>query len=68
MSNFRRTEKYIKAMILSGPVDEMTDENNKTSVAYCNDDLAQSGTGNYVVQSLTINEKQKKAFDSTNTQ
>lgn len=56
MSNTRRTECYIEAMALGLLVEEIMNENVENScIVYSNDGSSQSGVGNYVVQSLTVN-------------
>ena len=57
-SNSRRTEPYIEAMALAAIVEEIMN-GSKVSVMYANDGSAQSGVGNYVVQSLTIDGTQR---------
>lgn len=55
MSNFRRTERYTEAMILSRLMYDMMNEDNETCVVILTmTQHKQSGTGHYVVQSLTI--------------
>ena len=54
MSNTRRTEPYMEAMTLSLIVEEIM-SGDDVCVVYSNDSSAQSGVGNYVVQSFTIN-------------
>ena len=55
-SNTQRIEKYTEAMALSLIVDEMMNSDGSGNcIVYSNDGSAQSGVGNYVVQSLTIN-------------
>ena len=58
-SNIRRTEAYMEAMALSCVVDEIMKEDSKACVVYSNDGSSQSVTGNYVVQSLTVNGVQR---------
>ena len=57
--NARKTEKYMEAMALNTIVHEIMNEDSETCVVYSNDGSAQSITGNYVVQSLTINGVQR---------
>ena len=59
-SNTLRNEEYIEALILAGIVNEIMDpDSNKTAITYSNDGSAQSGVGNYIVQSFFINGKQR---------
>ena len=55
----RRTEAYMEAMALSCVVEEIMKEDSRTCVVYSNDGSSQSVTGNYVVQSLTVNGTQR---------
>ena len=55
MSNFRRTERYMEVMILSRLMYDMMNKDNETCVVILTmAQHKQSGTGHYVVQSLTI--------------
>ena len=59
MRNTRRTERYMEAMALNFIVEEIMEEESESCVVYSNDGSSQSVTGNYVVQSLTVNDKQR---------
>ena len=52
--NARRTERYMEAMALNSIVNDVMKEDSETCVVYSNDGSAQSITGSYVVQSLTM--------------
>ena len=58
MPNTRRTESYMEAMSLCNIVEGIM-QDSETCVAYSNDGSSQSITGNYVVQSLTVNDMQR---------
>ena len=58
ISNTNRTETYVEALILAGITNEMPSE-METVVTYSNDGSPQSGAGNYVAQSFSINGKQR---------
>ena len=58
-TNTKRTEAYVEALILSGIANEIMSPKSETVVTYSNDGSAQSGVGNYVVQSFSINGKQQ---------
>jgi len=58
MSNARRTEKLAEAQVLSEIAEEMM-STESPCVVYSNDGSSQSRTGSYVVQSFTINGKQR---------
>ena len=55
LSNLRRTERYTEAMVLYPVAEEIMNNDTKSCVVYSNHGSGQSGVGNYVVQSLTIN-------------
>lgn len=57
--NVRSTEPYVEAMILSCIVKEMMTSNSECVITYSNDGSSLSGTGNFIVQSFTINGKQR---------
>ena len=57
-SNMRRVEPYMEAMALSSIVEEVM-SGKRMVVTYSNDGSAMSGVGNYVVQSLTIDNVQR---------
>ena len=50
---------FMEAMALSCVVEEIMKEDSRTCVVYSNDGSSQSVTGNYVVQSLTVNGTQR---------
>ena len=58
MSNTRRTEKYAEAQVLNSIAEEMM-TSDSPCVVYSNDGSSQNRTGSYVVQSFTINGKQR---------
>ena len=57
-SNMRRVEPYMEAMALASIVEEVM-SGKRMVVTYSNDGSAMSGVGNYVVQSLTIDNVQR---------
>ena len=57
-SNMRRIEPYMESMALAGIVEEVM-SGKRMVVTYSNDGSAMSGVGNYVVQSLTIDNVQR---------
>ena len=59
MSNARRTERYAEAMVLNLIVEEIMQHDSQSCVVYPNDGSGQSGVGNYIVQSLTVNGTQR---------
>ena len=59
MSSLRRTEPYMEAMALCTIVEDIMKEGAESTIVYSNDGSALSGTGNYIVQSLTVNGKQR---------
>ena len=59
MSNTRRTERYMEALALYYIVEEIMKEDSESCVVYSNDGSSQGVTGNYVVQSLTVNGTQR---------
>ena len=59
LSNLRRTERYAEALVLCPVVEEIVRNDAKSCVVYSSDGSGQSGVGNYVVQSLTINGVQR---------
>ena len=59
-NNTLRNETYIEAIVLAGIVNEMMSSDSiNTAITLSNDASAQSGVGNYVVQSFYINGKQR---------
>ena len=56
--NANRTEPYIEALILSGIANEIMNSENSV-VIYSNDGSCQSGVGNCIVQSFSIDGKQR---------
>ena len=59
-SNLNRTEPYLEAMVLAGIVTEiMSIDTEKAVITYSNDGSGQNGVGNYMVQSFSINGKQR---------
>ena len=58
-TNSNRTEAYVEALILAGLANEIMIPDSHTVVTYSNDGSAQSGVGNHVVQSFSINGKQR---------
>ena len=64
-SNTRRTETYVKALVLAAIANEIMASNPETVVTCPNDCSSQSGVGSYVVQSFCINGKQR-ALPSSN--
>ena len=58
MTNLVRTRHYVEALALSSIVDELMSSEGG-SITYSNDGSAQNKVGNYVVQSITINGKQR---------
>lgn len=59
-NNTLRNETYIEAMILAGIVNEMMSPDAVNSaITLSNDGSAQSGVGNFIVQSFFINGKQR---------
>ena len=57
-SNTKRLEPYIEAMVLSSITDQIMCSNDST-IVYSNDGSALSGVGNFVVQSISIDGKQR---------
>ena len=58
-TNSNRTEDYVEALILAGIANEIMLPDSYVVVTYSNDGSAQSGVRNYVVQSFSINGKQR---------
>ena len=58
-TNSSWTEGYVEALILAGIANEIMLPGSHTVVTYLNDGSAQSGVGNYVDQSFSINGKQR---------
>ena len=59
-NNTLRIEGYMEALVLAGIVTEiMSPESSRTAITFSSDGSAQSGVGNYVVQSFFINGKQR---------
>ena len=58
MTNLVRTGNYLEAMALSSIVDEIMESVN-SSVTYSNDGSSQNKVGSYIVQSITIDGKQR---------
>ena len=58
ISNTNKTEAYVEALIVASITYEMLSE-METVVSCPNDDFAQSGVGNYVLQSFSVNGKQR---------
>ena len=58
-TNSNTTEAYVEALILGGIANEIMLPNLHTVVTYSNDGSVQSGVENYVVQSFSINGKQR---------
>ena len=59
INNTNRTEAYVEALILAGITNEIMSSEMETVVTYSNDGSALSGVGNYIVQSFSINGKQR---------
>ena len=59
MSSLRRTEPCMEAMALCAIVEDMMKEMGEATIVYSNDGSSLSGVGSYVVQSLTVNGKQR---------
>ena len=57
-SNTNRLDLYVEAMILCSITEQMMNSDNST-IVYSNDGSGMSGVGNYVVQSVTIDGKQR---------
>ena len=58
-TNSNKTEAYVEALILAGIANEIMLPDSHIVVTYSNDGSAQSGVGNNVVQSFSINGKQR---------
>ena len=58
-TNLNRVEPCMEAMVLAGIVTEIMSPHIETIVTYSNDGSSQSGVGNYIVHSFTINGKQR---------
>ena len=56
LSNLLRTEMYAKVMVLCSVVEEIINNDKNHVWVYSNDGFGRSGVGNYIVQSLTIND------------
>ena len=59
LSNLLRTEMYAKVMVLCSVVEEIMNNDKNHVWVYSNDGFGRSGVGNYIVQSLTINDVQR---------
>ena len=59
INNTNRTEAYVEALILAGITNEIMSSEMEIVVTYSNDGSALSGVGNYIVQSFSINGKQR---------
>ena len=59
MDNIRQTEPLFEEMALNAIVREMMENGSSSTVTYSNDGSSRSGTGSYVVKSLTANGKQR---------
>ena len=59
ISNTKRTEAYVEALILAGRTNEIMLFELETVITYSNDGSVQFGVGNYLVQSFSINGKQR---------
>ena len=57
-SNVKRIEPYVEAMVLSSITEQIMCSNDST-IVYSNDGSALSGVGNFVVQSISIDGKQR---------
>ena len=57
-SNTNRLDPYVEAMVLCSITEQMMNSDNST-IVYSNDGSGMSGVGNYVVQSVTIDGKQR---------
>ena len=66
INNTNRTEAYVEALNLAGITNEIMSSEMETVVTYSNDGSALSGVGNYIVQSFSINGKQR-ALPTLNT-
>ena len=59
MRNINRTEAYVEALVLSGIAHDIMSSEDETVVTYSNDGSSQSGFGGYIVQSFSIDGKQR---------
>ena len=59
MRNINRTEAYVEALVLSGIAHYIMSSEDETVVTYSNDGSSQSGVGGYIVQSFSIDGKQR---------
>ena len=59
MRNINRTEAYVEALVLSGIAHDIMSSEDETVVTYSNDGSSQSGVGGYIVQSFSIDGKQR---------
>ena len=57
--NINRTETYVEALVLSGIAHDIMSSDSETVVTYSNDGSSQSGVGGYIVQSFSIDGKQR---------
>ena len=57
--NINRTEAYVEALVLSGIAHDIMSSEDETVVTYSNDGSSQSGVGGYIVQSFSIDGKQR---------
>ena len=59
MKNALHTESNFEALALCAIVEEIMKEDSTATIVYANDGSSLSGTGSYVVQSLTVNGTQR---------